>query len=84
MGRLLPLLMAILPFVVYWLFLAFTRARRIETDGKFNPRPYVWLLICGLTLSALSMVYLGLAHDGDGERTPEPTRVIDGKIIRGG
>lgn len=82
-GPLFHLFLAFLPFIIYWIFMAFAKKRMKQTDGKWNPKPYLLLFLCGLFLSGGSMVFLGLSSDGTGADALVPNRLIDGEIVRG-
>ncbi|HEY5048115.1 MAG TPA: DUF6111 family protein [Rhizomicrobium sp.] len=79
MRLLLPrLLLFLLPFILYYVFLFFTRRLPARTLT-----PWTLLAIAGLALVAASFVYLGLTEGDSTRGAYVPAHVVDGRVVPG-
>lgn len=84
---LLRLWPALIPIVFYLLWLAFRRRRALRL-GEAPPGlwdgPWGSTIIASLLVAIISLLVLGLGKESKQGRDYQPTRLENGKLIRGG
>ena len=77
----------VLPFVIYGVWLALARRKARPAGAAATPdwrdAPWVWLLIAGGGLVAVSLVALALTGGNPPGETYIPPHLIDGEIVPG-
>ncbi len=77
----------LLPFVLYAAWLALGRQRGRAAGGSeqlgWREAPWMWLLLAGLSLTAISLAVLPLFQGDEPGKTYAPARYVDGEIVPG-
>jgi hypothetical protein len=68
------------PFAIYGAYLLLARARSIVPA---HATPWTWLFVAGLSLVAISFVYLGLTEGESTQGLYVPPHTVNGKVVRG-
>jgi hypothetical protein len=76
----IPLL---LPFVLYFLWVAIERRRKAAGGWEARDTPWIWLSMTGLVLLIVSLLGAGLFIGSEPGGTYVPPHVEDGKVVPG-
>ncbi|MDX1575796.1 MAG: hypothetical protein R3285_06365 [Kiloniellales bacterium] len=78
----------VLPFLLYWLYLAIARRRASVAGGAPPPRwqeaPWIWIAAAGVALMAASIAVFGVTSGVEPGVRLQPPTLIDGEIVPGG
>ncbi len=75
----------VLPFLLYWVYLALARRRAGRAGGaaarRWQEAPWIWMTAAGVALMFASLAYFGVTGGVEPGVRLQPPSLVDGEVL---